>query len=105
MIAYVIASSKKDHSSEYIFQFLNTTLIKRQIEKNVDGSSHKTVSLKIIRNLKLLIPCKYEQKKIADVLTNADKEIELLEQQLADLKKEKKALMQQLLTGKRRVRV
>lgn len=44
-----------------------------------------------------------EQQKIAAVLTNADQEIELLEQQLADLKQEKKALMQQLLTGKRRV--
>lgn len=46
-----------------------------------------------------------EQQKIAAVLTNADQEIELLEQQLADLKQEKKALMQQLLTGKRRVKV
>ncbi|GAF55570.1 type I restriction-modification system [Psychrobacter sp. JCM 18901] len=44
-------------------------------------------------------------KKIATVLTNADKEIELLEQQLADLQQEKKALMQVLLTGKVRVRV
>src|SRR5690554_3786975 len=46
-----------------------------------------------------------EQQKIALVLTNADNEIGLLEQQLADLKQEKKALMQQLLTGKRRVSV
>ena len=46
-----------------------------------------------------------EQIKIASVLTNSDKEIELLKQQLADLKQEKKALMQQLLTGKRRVKV
>lgn len=46
-----------------------------------------------------------EQQKIALLLTNADQEIELLEQQLADLKQEKKALMQQLLTGKRRVKV
>ncbi|WP_342601519.1 restriction endonuclease subunit S [Proteus terrae] len=46
-----------------------------------------------------------EQQKIALVLTNADNEIGLLEQQLADLKQEKKALMQQLLTGKRRVKV
>ncbi|AYM88770.1 restriction endonuclease subunit S [Pseudoalteromonas agarivorans] len=45
-----------------------------------------------------------EQERIASVLTNADKEIDLLEQQLADLKQEKKALMQQLLTGKRRVK-
>ncbi|MEK6219041.1 restriction endonuclease subunit S [Psychrobacter sp.] len=44
-----------------------------------------------------------EQQKIATVLTNADKEIELLEQQLADLQQEKKALMQVLLTGKKRV--
>ena len=46
---------------------------------------------------------KKEQRKIATVLTNADKEIELLEQQLADLQQEKKALMQVLLTGKKRV--
>jgi type I restriction enzyme S subunit len=46
-----------------------------------------------------------EQQKIALILTNADNEIGLLEQQLADLKQEKKALMQQLLTGKRRVKV
>ncbi|WP_196771733.1 hypothetical protein [Piscirickettsia salmonis] len=31
--------------------------------------------------------------------------IELLQKQLIDLKQEKKALMQQLLTGKRRVKV
>ncbi|MEX9884371.1 restriction endonuclease subunit S, partial [Providencia rettgeri] len=37
--------------------------------------------------------------------TAADKEIELLQAKLAHLKDEKKALMQQLLTGKRRVKV
>lgn len=47
----------------------------------------------------------FEQKKIASVLTAADKEVELLEAKLAHLKKEKKSLMQQLLTGKRRVKV
>ena len=55
--------------------------------------------------MKVHLPEVNEQKKITSVLTNADKEIELLEQQLADLKQEKKALMQQLLTGKRRVKV
>ncbi len=46
---------------------------------------------------------KVEQQKIASVLTSVDKEIEVLEAKLAHLKLEKKALMQQLLTGKRRV--
>ncbi|WXL26004.1 restriction endonuclease subunit S [Ectopseudomonas mendocina] len=46
-----------------------------------------------------------EQQKIARVLSVADREIELLEKKLDHLKTEKKALMQQLLTGKRRVKV
>ncbi len=54
-------------------------------------------------NLEFNLPPLKEQQKIATVLTNADKEIELLEQQLADLQQEKKALMQVLLTGKKRV--
>ncbi len=53
--------------------------------------------------VKFSIPNNKEQQKIATVLTNADKEIELLEQKLADLQQEKKALMQVLLTGKKRV--
>lgn len=53
--------------------------------------------------VKFIVPNLKEQQKIATVLTNADKEIELLEQQLADLQQEKKALMQVLLTGKVRV--
>ena len=54
-------------------------------------------------NLEFNLPSLKEQQKIATVLINADKEIELLEQQLADLQQEKKALMQVLLTGKVRV--
>ncbi|HCL9754704.1 MULTISPECIES: restriction endonuclease subunit S [Enterobacteriaceae] len=46
-----------------------------------------------------------EQQKIAAVLSAADAEISTLENKLACLKDEKKALMQQLLTGKRRVKV
>jgi type I restriction enzyme S subunit len=63
------------------------------------------LNLSILKSIKLKLPSVKEQKKIADVLTNMDREIKLLEKQLADLKQEKKALMQQLLTGKRRVRI
>ena len=55
--------------------------------------------------VEFIVPNLKEQQKIATVLTNADKEIELLEHQLADLQQEKKALMQVLLTGKKRVLV
>ena len=46
-----------------------------------------------------------EQQKIAKVLSTADQEIEALQRKLDGLQQEKKALMQQLLTGKRRVKV
>ncbi|MGC5427867.1 restriction endonuclease subunit S [Aeromonas veronii bv. sobria] len=51
------------------------------------------------------VPSIDEQQKIAAVFSTADKEITALQQKLAALKQEKKALMQQLLTGKRRVKV
>ena len=47
----------------------------------------------------------HEQKKIAQVLTLADREIDLYQRQLDKLKLEKKALMQQLLTGQKRVKL
>ena len=58
----------------------------------------------VIRKMYILaIPTLEEQKKISTVLSTADREIELIQTQLEALKQEKKALMQQLLTGKRRV--
>jgi len=72
---------------------------------NYPVGGHQRHWISIFANLVIGLPSLLEQQKIASVLSNADKEIELLEQQLADLKKEKKALMQQLLTGKRRVKI
>ena len=55
--------------------------------------------------LELTLPNIEEQQKIAKVLSTADQEIEALQHKLDCLQQEKKALMQQLLTGKRRVKV
>ncbi|MNF11155.1 hypothetical protein D3C80_2123050 [compost metagenome] len=46
-----------------------------------------------------------EQKAIAAVLHTADQEIHTLQIKLSSLRDQKKSLMQQLLTGKRRVKV
>ncbi|PTT57930.1 restriction endonuclease subunit S [Aeromonas sp. HMWF015] len=58
-----------------------------------------------LKKFPVLVPSLKEQKKIAAVLSTADQEISALQQKLDALKQEKKALMQQLLTGKRRVKV
>ncbi|ENQ1030884.1 restriction endonuclease subunit S [Vibrio parahaemolyticus] len=76
--------------------------MKSRLEGIRDG---KIISYKYFSEIKLPQPSLKEQQKIASVLTASDKEIELLEVKLAHFKQEKKALMQQLLTGKRRVNV
>lgn len=55
--------------------------------------------------IKVEIPELSEQVAIAKVLKAADEEIALLEKHLDHLREEKRALMADLLTGKRRVRV
>ncbi|NDJ59066.1 restriction endonuclease subunit S [Enterobacteriaceae bacterium 4M9] len=67
------------------------------------GSTVKSLRLPMFQKMKLHLPTLAEQKKIASILSCADQEIELLQQKLHHLKQEKKALVQQLLTGKRRV--
>jgi len=55
-------------------------------------------------NVRVPVPPADVQKRIANVLAAASEVIALREREVAVLKEEKRALMQQLLTGKRRVR-
>ena len=95
--------AKKNHSQDYLYQWLLSFELKW--ERYSQGSTFEAVNSNDIKSLNLSVPSFKEQQKIATVLTNADKEIELFEQQLADLQQEKKALMQVLLMGKKRVLV
>ena len=100
----------KDHSktdTDFLEQYFDSGLLNRGLTKVAaeGGRAHGLLNVKPsdFMALKFKFPTYPEQQKIAIVLTNADREIELLEQQLADFQQEKKALMQVLLTGKKRV--
>lgn len=95
--------SRANHCQNFLYQWL--LAFEAKWERYSQGSTFEAVNSNDIKSLRIKIPGEAEQQKITSVLTNADNEIELLEQQLADLKQEKKALMQQLLTGKRRVKI
>lgn len=53
--------------------------------------------------IRCVLPSVSEQQKIAEILTTQDKVIELKEKLLAEKQRQKKYLMQQLLTGKKRL--
>lgn len=65
----------------------------------------KQISFEDFGFMKCRLPPFEEQSAIAAVLNAADREIELHQQKLDALRRQKKGLMQQLLTGKVRVRV
>ena len=77
--------------------------IRRTISVLAQGATRYNLSKTQFLKIKLELPCIEEQQKIATILSSADKEITIHQNQLAALKQQKKALMQQLLTGKARV--
>ncbi len=102
---FSVLSPKKNVSGSYLYHYLFSCHLTGQINALVVGSNYPAINSSDVGGLKIYCPSYSEQQKIASVLNNADGSIKTLEQQLADLKQEKKALMQQLLTGKRRVKV
>ncbi|SHO57048.1 restriction endonuclease subunit S [Vibrio quintilis] len=95
----------KSISNSVCNEFLTYQLKQYDLSRLRNKGGQPLISQKPIYGVNLGLPILSEQQKIASVLTAADKEIELLQAKLAHLKEEKKALMQQLLTGKRRVKV
>jgi type I restriction enzyme S subunit len=97
-------NTKKDNN--FIYSVLNTKKFEKKMIGLGQGGAQPNISKKDIENFKILIPkALQEQQKIADVLSTADKEIELLKKELEELKKQKKELIQKLLTGEVRVKI
>ncbi|EOG6954351.1 restriction endonuclease subunit S [Yersinia ruckeri] len=89
---------------EYARYYFRSEHVRKEISILGQGATRYNLSKKQLMKLTLKLPSVDEQIKIASVLSIADQEIESLKNQLNHLKQEKKALIQQLLTGKRRVK-
>jgi len=84
---------------------LNSDSVIRQ--KSNMGQGHSVVHIYPyqLEKLRFKLPPKVEQDTIASILMDADKEIELANEKLACLQSQKRGLMQQLLTGKKRIKL
>ena len=67
------------------------------------GTKQQNLSTDIVGSFPICFPSQGEQQKIAAILTTQDRVIELKEKRLAGKQRQKKYLMQQLLTGKKRL--
>ena len=94
---------RSDENPLTLSYILNSDLCKRQKYRLGQGHSVVHIYSSQLQNLKIPLPPLPEQKKIADCLSTWDVAIEKQSQLINALTDRKKALMQQLLTGKKRL--
>lgn len=75
-----------------------------QVSRLVQGGQ-PNLNAQIIKNTKIVLPDHKEQTRISHVLQTADSQLSVQSANLGALKSERRALYQQLLGGKRRVRL
>ena len=90
---------------DYLISYLLTKRGKDILETASPGGAgrNRTLGQDHFMKSKIVLPTPEEQKKIAEILITQDKVIELKEKLLAEKQRQKKYLMQQLLTGKKRL--
>ena len=90
---------------EFSSYFLRADAFRTEIYKLSQGATRFNLSKNKLMKLNIVLPPKDEQTAIAQVLQAADKEISLLKAKAEKLREQKKGLMQQLLSGKKRIKV
>jgi type I restriction enzyme, S subunit len=106
--AYTVVSPKKNTDSLFFSYLFKMPKMTNLFWRNSQGLVDDTLNCKFkdFSIVKVFLPTtKEEQTAIAQVLQAADKEISLLKTKAEKLREQKKGLMQQLLTGKVRLKV
>lgn len=104
--AYTIVKPKENTDSVFFSYLFKTAPVIHKFYRNSQGLVSDTLNCKFkdFAIVKIVLPkTKEEQIAISKVLITADKEIQQLQNQLNQLKEQKKGMMQQLLTGKKRL--
>ncbi|HEY0721953.1 MAG TPA: restriction endonuclease subunit S, partial [Gammaproteobacteria bacterium] len=96
-------------SKEFFRHYFEAGLFNREIyaiaQEGARNHGLLNVSVTDFFNTKLHIPEPADKEAIEKVINTAEQELHNFEAQLDSLQSQKKALMQQLLTGKRRVKI
>lgn len=91
----------------YVLYYLLSPKGKHELSLASPGGAgrNRTLNQEQFMKIKLPLPRLNEQLRVVGLIKGGEKECKLLQTKLAALKSQKKGLMQQLLTGKVRVKV
>jgi len=95
-----LRANKKILNGKYLLYYLLSTRGYHTISRLSTGSTALGIKQKTLKTISLLLPPLFEQNKITEILSTWDNAIEQTRNLIDVKKRRKKALMQQLLTGK-----
>lgn len=99
---FTISSSEK-YNVRFFYYYL--MMSQERIYRLQSGGAQPHVHPKDLAPMMLRIPSLEEQNAVVKIILSSDKEIEIQRKKLEALRQQKRGLMQQLLTGKTRVKV
>ena len=99
----VIQNYQSKYDAEYLYYLLNSEFVFAQYKKLAAGSGVQNLNKDIVTEVMLPHPDKKEQEAIASVLSEIDKLISTLENEIEKKKNIQIGIMQEYLTGKKRI--
>ena len=92
-------------NSYYLSRYINSTEGKKFVSGGKAGGAQQNLNVSTLQNMQIAIPPIKEQEEIINILENIDSKINNDKYRLGKLNSLKQGLMQQLLTGKTRVKI
>jgi len=102
---FKISFQKDRVNKEFLFYILNSDRIQYTIKKLAGTSTIPDLNHSEFYGITIMLPSIKEQQMISDTLKSCDIELSTLISKKLKLKKQKQGIMQQLLTGKKRVKI
>ena len=99
-----IQEYKNTFSTEYLYYLLSSNIVYQQYISMAAGSSVKNLNKDKVSALTVIYPDIAEQERIAEALSDVDSMVSSLEKLIAKKKAVKQGAMQELLTGKKRLK-
>jgi len=99
----LLRKKNSTYSTDYLQEIFKSSIISRQLDNSMVGSTFKRVNVEQIRDFLVPMPPPIEQAAISQVLSDVDALLSSLDQLIAKKREIKQAAMQRLLTGKQRL--
>jgi len=102
---FLIRGLKKVITQEFLYYFLLSDKGQYYIKQKITGSAQPGINKSFTHNFPVPVPYINEQEEISKILISLDEQLSIFKEKKEKLNLLKKGLMQQLLTGKIRVKV